>query len=202
MQRARSDLTRCRVTDALDDVHESLNDMQRTFVDEYLVDHNATKAAIRSGYSPKSARQHGSHLLSNTYIAAAIHKAQAVRSKRTGVTAERVLRELARVAFSDVTEVVESTRGELTFVDIKALPPRVTRAIESLSEKPGEHGTARTVKMHPKLGALKMLVDHLGLNADTVSKIELTGKDGGPVESRVTAAVIVLPARSAEPEDA
>lgn len=182
------------MSDEVEVVGDVLNDRQRAFVQEYLVDHNATRAAIRAGYTPTSARTVGPRLLQNDVVGAAVQRAQAERSRRTGVTAERVLRELARVAFSDVTEVVESTSGELTFVDIKELPPRVTRAIESLSEKPGEHGTARSVKMHPKLGALKMLVDHLGLNPDTVSKIELTGKDGAPVEHKVA----VLTPESAE----
>lgn len=177
------------MADELEPVAELLNDKQRAFVDEYLIDLNATKAAIRAGYSPTSARQHASHLLSNTYIASAIHIAQRERSRRTGITAERVLQELAHIAFSDITQVVELRRGELCITGLsEGKPESVRRAIESVSEKPGEHGTARSVKMHPKLVALKMLADHLGLNAEQVSKLEITGKDGAPlsVESKVS----------------
>lgn len=183
-----------------DDVAEQLTDRQRVFVQEYLLDLNAHKAAIRAGYSVATAKNQGSRLLSNVYISAAVHVAQTQRSKRTGVTADRVLTELALIAFSDITDVVSVTGGELTIRDMEPLPRRVKRAIESMSEKPGEHGTARSVKMHSKLAALKLLSDHLGLSAETVSKVRIAGEDGGPVEVAVTAAVVVLPAKDPLPD--
>src|SRR3954466_9694923 len=78
-----------------------LNDRQARFVAEYLVDLNATQAAIRAGYSPASARTQAADLLTNPNISAAIAEAQAARSRRTEVTADRVVLELARVAFGD-----------------------------------------------------------------------------------------------------
>lgn len=167
----------------LEEVSEQLNERQRVFVQEYLLDLNATKAAIRAGYAVSSAGRHAHKLLKNAYIDAAIQVAQSQRSKRTGITADRVLTELALIAFSDISDVVQVVGGELSIRDLEPMSKRVKRAIESVSEKPGEHGTARSVKMHSKLTALKMLADHLGLSADTVSKVQLTGKDGGPVET-------------------
>src|SRR4051794_41809085 len=78
-----------------------LNDRQACFVAEYLVDLNATQAAIRAGYSARTANEQAARLLANVSVAAAIAEAQAARSRRTEVTADRVMLELARVAFGD-----------------------------------------------------------------------------------------------------
>ena len=82
---------------------------QRRFVDEYLVDLNATQAAIRAGYSERSASAIGCENLSKPELADAISMAQAERSSRTKVTADDVLRELWRIATtssSDRTRVL------------------------------------------------------------------------------------------------
>ncbi len=71
---------------------------QARFVDEYLIDLNATQAAIRAGYSRKTAQEQGSRLLSNVMVAAAIEKAMAERSQRTEITQDQVLKDLARIA--------------------------------------------------------------------------------------------------------
>src|SRR5205085_1104724 len=83
-----------------------LNDRQARFVAEYLVDLNATQAAIRAGYSARTAYSAGERLLRNVEVAAAIAEAQAARSRRTEVTADRVVLELARVAFGDPRRVM------------------------------------------------------------------------------------------------
>ncbi len=70
----------------------ALTHKQRRFVDEYLVDLNATQAAIRAGYSTRTANREGARLLSNVDIAVAISEAQHTRSERTQVTAYRVLK--------------------------------------------------------------------------------------------------------------
>ncbi|MCZ6860512.1 MAG: terminase small subunit, partial [Alphaproteobacteria bacterium] len=74
---------------------------QRRFVEEYLVDLNATGAAKRAGYTVRSASDHGYRLLRNPAIAAAVAKAQNKRAARTRVSADRVVTELAKVAFGD-----------------------------------------------------------------------------------------------------
>ena len=88
-----------------------LNDRQARFVAEYLVDLNATQAAIRSGYSARSAYSTGERMLRNAEVAAAIAEAQAARSRRTEVTADRVVLELARVAFGDPRRVMSWARS-------------------------------------------------------------------------------------------
>lgn len=78
-----------------------LTPKQRQFVEEYLIDLNGTKAAIRAGYSVKTARAIGNENLTKPDIAAAIEEAQRLRGIRTGITQERILQELARICFFD-----------------------------------------------------------------------------------------------------
>ena len=74
-----------------------LTEKQRRFVDEYLIDLNATQAAIRAGYSAKTANEQGARLLANVSIQQAISEKMAERSKRTGVNQDRVVQELAKI---------------------------------------------------------------------------------------------------------
>ncbi len=74
---------------------------QRRFVDEYLVDLNATQAAIRAGYSPKTAGQIGERLLKKVEIQTGVQEAMKARENRTHITQDRVLQELSRLAFFD-----------------------------------------------------------------------------------------------------
>lgn len=75
-----------------------LNEKQQRFVDEYIVDLNATQAAIRAGYSPKTAQEQGSRLLCNVMVAEAIQKAKKEREVRTQITSDDVVRRIDRVA--------------------------------------------------------------------------------------------------------
>lgn len=78
-----------------------LSDRQHRFIDEYLIDQNATQAAIRAGYSPQTCRVMGPHLAKQPQIRAAIDAKLAKQQRRTEVTADRVLLELSRLAFAD-----------------------------------------------------------------------------------------------------
>ncbi len=85
---------------------------QQCFVNEYLIDLNATQAAIRAGYSAKTADAQGSRMLGNVKVQQAIAEAMAERSKRTGVNQDRVVLELAKIAFVKMTDIVNSD-GEI-----------------------------------------------------------------------------------------
>lgn len=88
----------------------ALTDKQRRFVDEYLVDLNATQAAIRAGYSEKTANEQGNRLLAKVSIATAIQDAMKARGKRTQITADKVLQRWWDLANVDVNELVEYRR--------------------------------------------------------------------------------------------
>lgn len=86
----------------------TLTAKQERFVEEYLIDLNATQAAIRAGYSAKTAEQQGSRLLGNVKVSAALSKAQSRRSEKTGINAEWVLQRLADEAEADVADLYDA----------------------------------------------------------------------------------------------
>lgn len=88
-----------------------LNARQQRFVQEYLIDLNATQAAIRAGYSKKTARQAGAENLSKPVIAGAISDAQKKVGEQAGITAERVLTEIWNIATADPRDLVEHKVG-------------------------------------------------------------------------------------------
>ncbi|MFR1892940.1 terminase small subunit [Hungatella sp.] len=142
---------------------------QKRFIEEYLIDLNATQAAIRAGYSPDTAKAIGSENLTKPDIRAQIDRAMAERSKRTGVNAERVVQELAKIAFVNAAEVIDPKTAT---VKEDALPED-TAAIQSVKVKTfGEDGLEREIKMADKLKALELLGKHLGMFKD---RIELSG---------------------------
>ena len=91
-----------------------LTDKQKLFVKEYLIDMNATQAAIRAGYSEKSARQIGSETLSYPYIQDAVQKAMEERAGRVDITADMVLQELRKLAFSNMENYMDLDGGRPT----------------------------------------------------------------------------------------
>ena len=159
-----------------------LNDRQERFVDEYLVDLNATAAAKRAGYSEKTARSQGQRLLTNVDIQAAIQKRQARLRGKLEITQERVLEELAAIAFANGTDFATINRnGLVRLVPTDDLPEDKKKAVASIKE--GQYGTE--VKLHDKVKALELLGKHLGIFADKV-KAEVSGPAGGPVQSSMT----------------
>ena len=141
---------------------------QKRFVEEYLIDLNATQAAIRAGYSPDSARDIGCQNLTKPNIKAAIDRAMAERSRRTGINQDRVIQEIAKLAFLNPVDVIDmdeaTVRGEAHRDD--------TACIASVKVKniPTDDGaiTEREVKTYDKLKALELLVKHLGMFTDRV----------------------------------
>ena len=141
---------------------------QQRFCDEYLIDLNATQAAIRAGYSVDSAKEIGCENLSKPNIQSAIAKAMAERSKRTGVNQDRVVLELAKMAFVNIDDVVDVKTGS-----VKENASKDDLAcIQSIKYKKsdGVNGTSveREVKITDKKSALELLGKHLGMWNDKI----------------------------------
>ena len=143
-----------------------LSPKQQRFADEHLIDLNATQAAIRAGYSPKSAEQQGNRLLRNAKVRAYIDERMAEHSKRTGVNQERIIRELARIAFLDPAQLVDMDTAELlsdTSADDRA-------AISSIKVKTmsGEETEMieREIRFADKIKALELLGKRFGMWID------------------------------------
>lgn len=142
---------------------------QKRFVEEYLIDLNATQAAIRAGYSPDTAGSIGNENLKKPEIRTHIGKAMAERSKRTGVNADRVVEELAKIAFVNANEVIDPDTATIR----EDALPEDTAAIQSVKVKTfGEDGLEREIKMADKIKALELLGRHLGMFKD---KVEVSG---------------------------
>ncbi|HHW1601987.1 TPA: terminase small subunit [Pseudomonas aeruginosa] len=146
----------------------ALTKKQRLFVDEYLIDLNATQAAIRAGYSTRRAAEIGYQLLQRPEVAQAIQAAMAERSKRTEVEADYVIRRLREIDEMDVLDILEDDGSFRSIRDW----PRVWRQflsgieIAELFEGRGDDrriaGVLRKVKWPDKLRNLELLSRHVG----------------------------------------
>lgn len=140
-----------------------MTEKQKRFVEEYLIDLNATQAAIRAGYSPKYADREGHKLVENSRVSEAIEKALAERSRRTGINQDRVVQELAKIAFVKITDVVNDDCEILPDADEADLAAIESVKVKSIPTKSGEVGVEREVKLSSKLKALELLGKHLGM---------------------------------------
>ena len=142
-----------------------LTDKQTAFVREYLVDLNATQAAIRAGYSERTASRIGPQLLGKTCVREAIEKAQAKRARRVEVTQDYVL--------SNLVEVVERTMQRA---------PVTNRKGEQVTDEEGR--AVWTFDAKGANRALELLGKHLGIFTDKI-RAEVSGPDGGPMASEI-----------------
>ncbi len=147
---------------------------QRVFVEEYLVDLNATQAAIRAGYSKKTAQRIGSENLSKPLVAEAIQKAMEKRSERTEITADAVLEELAKLGFSNMKDYAAvMSDGSGMHLDLSELTRDQAAAIKSIKStttKIGEGLVSESteLKLADKKPSLELLGKHLELFTENV----------------------------------
>lgn len=155
-----------------------LTEKQKAFVQEYLVDLNAKAAAIRAGYSAKTAAEQGHQQLQKPAVKAAIEKAMELRSLRTQITADMVLQELAKVGFSKLGDFVEFGPRGVRIKDSKDVDSAV---LAEVSETETNAGTNRKIKLYDKVRALELIGKHLGMFIEKHTH-EIYGKDGKPIE--------------------
>lgn len=177
---------------------------QQRFADEYLVDLNGKQAAIRAGYSEKTAEAQASRLLSNVKVQHYIQKRKQDRVERTEITQDMVLYELASIAFSNAADYASVVEKEATLrtdegdeiplydkdgnpVMYRTVEPVLTadlteRQKRALSViKKGRDGFE--IKPYDKLRALELLGKHIGMFQD---KVELTGEVNNPMAGLTT----------------
>lgn len=152
----------------------ALTARQERFVEEYLIDLNGTQAAIRAGYSPRSANEYAVELLANPSVASAVARAKAERSARVGLSADRVIEELAAVGFARMPDF--AAWGDGNGLQLKPSDEVDGRVIAQVTQEEkflragdgGEQILSRTqsIKLHDKLSALEKLGKHIGLFTD------------------------------------
>lgn len=168
----------------------ALNARQQRFVEEYLVDLNASAAARRAGYSAKTAGQIGEKLLKKAEIQEALQAAMKARSERTQIDADWMLKRLAQMAEADMADLFAS--------DGTLRPPHewpeawrkgLVAGVEVFEEFDGQGkdrkliGYTRKVKLADRLKSLELIGRHVAVGAFR-ERVELTGKDGGPVQQQ------------------
>lgn len=134
----------------------ALTARQERFVEEYMIDLDAKNAAIRAGYSARSAKTLGPRLTKMKNVAARIEEEKARRARRTGITAERVLRELAQLAFFDASKCLGMLNGDMEKMEELE---RETASIAAI--KIGKGGIE--IRFHDKTRALELLGRHMGI---------------------------------------
>lgn len=201
----------------------ALTPKQARFVQEFLLDLNATQAAIRAGYSRRTAQEQGSQMLARPEIKAAIDAAKVERSERTEIDAERVLKEIAAMAFYDPADLIGTAReleagaechngegvveingkryavaGIVSPAHIAGLPENVRRAIVGWR---WDRNQNFTLKLADKSKALDQLARHLSLYNDRleVSSVEALGDRIARAKSRALAIAPTIPSASQPP---
>lgn len=175
---------------------------QSVFIAEYLVDLNATQAAIRAGYEPESAGVVGSNLLHNPRILAAIERGKAQRIARVNMTADTVLQELSMLATSRIDHYVIDDDGQVQLAE--GAPDGAMAAIQSVKRKKtireskdGEMFITYDVEIRlwDKPGALKLMGKHAGIAA-CFDRLEITGRNGNPIETITEVRRVIIHAES------
>ena len=149
------------------------NDRHELFCHEYLIDFNGQRAGIAAGFSPKTAKNQASRLLTTVNVSARLAYLKDQRAKRAQKTGDDVLKELECIAFSRLGKIVHFNESGASFVHSpETLPDDDHAAIESIEVVEDHYGNPEKgagvllktkVKLHPKIPALKELAKHHGV---------------------------------------
>lgn len=154
---------------------EGLNEKQKLFCREFLRDFNGAKAAVRSGYSEKTARQIASENLSKPDIQQYVQALAIQLNTKTDNQIESIIAELQIIAFGSMRDVADWDLNGIQIKDSKILREEA-KLVAEISETSSEKSGSRVkVKLHDKLKALELLGRYHKIFTD---KVEHTGKDG------------------------
>jgi phage terminase small subunit len=141
-----------------------LTDLQWRFVNEYLIDFNQKRAAIRAGYSEAGAKAAGGRNVKHPTIQRAIRELLDERAEQWGVDQGRVLQELQAIAFANMKQFARWDADEISFIESEEIEDARAAAIVELGKTVDKNGTVRMkLKLGDKLDALKTLAKISGL---------------------------------------
>ena len=144
---------------------------QRKFADEWLIDHNASRAYTAAGYTAKNgnvSRVEGCKLLANPNIFSYTTDQQQKLANKMEITRERIAEEYARLAFSDASRVMTWGPSGVELKDSTLLSEHDRRAVSEVAQTISAEGGSLRLRMHDKKGALDSLAKHLGMFGDSV----------------------------------
>jgi len=145
---------------------------QAAFCREYVIDYNATQAAIRAGFSKNGAAVTGDRLLRKSNISAFIDELEAEKQAKRDVTIDKILSEYAKIAFTDLPGIINYSRGIMSLSDFEKLTPDQRACIKKFKIKTGKPLADDPdkvpcdyveIELHDKMHALDMMGKHLGM---------------------------------------
>lgn len=164
-----------------------------------MIDLNGEQAAIRAGYSAKSARSKASQLLTKVNVQARVAELSKAKADTLGLTGEKVLRELMLMGFSNMLDYVTPQKDGYAYVDLSKLTREQAAAIQEITteslvsddpEAEDEDGqkivTKVKFKLADKRGSLELLGKYLKL---FMERTEVSGPGGGPVPIQIVSAI-------------
>lgn len=162
----------------------ALTPKQKLFINEYLIDFNATQAAIRAGYSEKTAEVIGFENLRKPKITEEIEKRIKDREKRTEITQDRVLNEIAKLAFFDPRKLFHSDGRPKEITELDDETAACIAGLDVLEQYEGSGdnrvfiGYVKKYKLADKKGSLELLGRHLGMWRDKMDvDVKVTNKE-------------------------
>lgn len=173
------------------DINKPLDNKEKRFVEEYIINLDPVKSAIAAGYSETVARGKAYSWVvcesvsgnAKPHVAHAIEEALRKRAERTEITADRVLKELAKLGFSNMKKFSKWSGDHMDLVDSEELSDEDTACVQEITKTTNNSGSTIKIKLHDKKGALEQLGKHLKLFTE---KHEHTGADGGPIKTEQT----------------
>jgi len=157
---------------------QRITPMQARFIDEYLIDLNATQAMIRAGYRGKRPDVYAAKLMAKPHIKAAIQQRMDRRQARTEITQDMVIAELARIGFSDQRRVMKWKGNSVELLDSETLSDDAAAMVQEVSKTETLNGGSIKLKSYDKVKALELLGSHLGM---WKTKHEHSGPGGKPL---------------------
>ena len=156
-----------------------LSEQQDRFCQEYLKDFHIGNAALRAGYSESSASAAGSRLLKSDKIQERLRYYKRERNKRTEVTLDKVVKEIAKIAFHNVQELLDFFDGKVRFKNLDEIDfPEIIKSIEvkKVKEKGGTYGEIIKIQVYDKVKALELLGKHVAAFTENVD-VTSNGKE-------------------------
>jgi phage terminase small subunit len=141
-----------------------MTEKEERFCQEYLIDLNATQAAIRAGYSQKTAAEIGYENLRKPHIVDKVSALKQERSKRTQITADKVLKELAKLGFSNIQDYINDDHSVKNLKSISRSKSAAISSIKKTSQKIGKDLINESIefKLYDKKGTLELIGKHIG----------------------------------------
>ena len=168
----------------------NISDKQRRFCEEYVIDFNGTQAAIRVGYSPKTANEQGARLLANVSVQEYISQLKEKAAEESGITKKQLIDELAKIAFFDIRKIYNDDNSLLPIKDFDNDSAASVAGIEvdeifdfnPKTKQKELSGYTRKVKIHNKIAAIERVSKMLGYDAPAKSEGRLVDKDGNDIK--------------------